>query len=283
MYAITGITGQVGGATARALLASGHAVRAVVRDASKAAAWAKQGCEVAIADVHDAAALARALDGVSGVLVVPPPVFDPQPGFAEARSLLVALRQALTAAAPARVVYLSTVGAQASQANLLSQHTLLEEGLGSLPTALTFLRPAWFMENARWDVAGACESGTIGSFLQPLDRAIPMVATEDIGGVAAELLLQPASPRVVELEGPQRLSPLLIAEAFSRVLGRTVRAEAVPRERWEAMFREQGMRDPLPRMRMLDGFNEGWLCFEGPDEAIRKGRIGFDAVLRELT
>jgi uncharacterized protein YbjT (DUF2867 family) len=180
------------------------------------------------------------------------------------------------------VVYLSTVGAQASQANLLSQHTLLEEGLASLPAALTFLRPAWFMENARWDVGSAREDGVIASFLQPLDKAIPMVATEDIGRVAADLLLQPRGPRVVELEGPQRLSPSLIAEAFSRVLGRTVRAEGVPRDRWETMFREQGMRDPLPRMRMLDGFNEGWLRFEGPDETIRKGHVGFDAVLREL-
>ncbi len=40
MFAITGITGQVGGVVGRTLLAEGKPVRAVVRDASKGATWA---------------------------------------------------------------------------------------------------------------------------------------------------------------------------------------------------------------------------------------------------
>jgi NAD(P)H dehydrogenase (quinone) len=35
MYVVTGITGKVGGALARTLLAAGQPVRAVVRDATK--------------------------------------------------------------------------------------------------------------------------------------------------------------------------------------------------------------------------------------------------------
>jgi NAD(P)H dehydrogenase (quinone) len=50
MFAVTGITGQVGGAVARTLLAKGCGVRGVVRDANKAGSWAKQGCEIAVAD-----------------------------------------------------------------------------------------------------------------------------------------------------------------------------------------------------------------------------------------
>ena len=40
MHAITGITGNVGGEVARALLNAGHAVRAVIRDPGKGAMWA---------------------------------------------------------------------------------------------------------------------------------------------------------------------------------------------------------------------------------------------------
>jgi uncharacterized protein YbjT (DUF2867 family) len=36
MYAITGVTGKVGGAVARTLLSAGQRVRAIVRDADKA-------------------------------------------------------------------------------------------------------------------------------------------------------------------------------------------------------------------------------------------------------
>jgi hypothetical protein len=47
MYAITGITGKVGGALAQTLLSANQPVRAVVRDPGRAQAWAERGCEVA--------------------------------------------------------------------------------------------------------------------------------------------------------------------------------------------------------------------------------------------
>ena len=87
---------------------------------------------------------------------------------------------------------------------------------------------------------------------------------------------------MVELEGPRRLSPNDLALAFARVLGAQVRVEVVDRQTWEALFRGQGMKHPLPRMRMLDGFNEGWIDFEShPDEIVR-GRVELEMVLREL-
>ncbi|MGJ7574139.1 NmrA family NAD(P)-binding protein [Variovorax sp. RB2P76] len=283
MYAITGITGQVGGAAARHLLSLGLPVRAVVRDAAKGRLWSDQGCEVALADMEDAEALTRAFTGVAGAFVLPPSEFDPQPGFPEARAVIAAVRQALDAARPARVVCLSTVGAQAAQPNLLSQRTLMEEALATLPLPVSFLRPAWFLENLAWDIPLAREQGVLSSYLQPLERAVPMVATADVGRVAAQLLVQEGSvPRFVELEGPERLSQLDIAAALSTALGRPVRAEAVPRENWGAIFRAQGMRDPVPRIQMLDGFNEGWIAFEGGDATVRKGSVGVAQVLRAL-
>ncbi|MGQ2997703.1 NmrA family NAD(P)-binding protein [Variovorax sp.] len=283
MHAITGITGKVGGAAARALLASGHKVRAVVRDADKARPWAALGCEVAVAEMEDADALARAFADCTGVFVLPPPCFDPLPGFPEARAVIAAVRQALEAARPARVVCLSTVGAQATQPNLLSQRSLMEEGLSPLPLPLALLRPAWFLDNLAWDVAPARERGVLPGFLQPLERPVPMVSTLDVGRVAAELLQEDwQGRRVVELEGPARVTQHEIAATFARVLGRPVQAEAVPRQTWGALFREQGMRDPVPRIQMLDGFNEGWIAFEGDDASVRKGRVTLEDVVRQL-
>jgi len=126
MYAITGITGQIGGEVARNLLAANLPVRAVVRDLKKAQTWTDQGCEIAQADILDPAALTSAFHGAEGVFILVPPVFDPTPDFAEARATAASLKRALTAAQPRRVVYLSTIGAQATERNLLSQHTLIE-------------------------------------------------------------------------------------------------------------------------------------------------------------
>src|ERR1700686_5048089 len=150
MYAITGITGNVGGSVAHNLLAAGRSVRAVVRDIGKGNVWAERGCEVVTADITDATSLASAFKGAEGVFVLVPPNFDPSPGFPEARGIAATLRTALEAARPGRIVYLSTIGAEASQSNLLTQHAIIERAPQDLSTPMVFLRPAWFMENFAW-------------------------------------------------------------------------------------------------------------------------------------
>jgi uncharacterized protein YbjT (DUF2867 family) len=283
MFAIMGTTGQIGGVVARTLLAAGQPVRAIARDAAKGRAWVDRGCELALASIENVAALTSAFSGTDGVFILVPPNFDPTPEFPEARVIAAALRTALDAARPARVVYLSTIGAQASQSNLLTQHTIIEQALGELPMPMTFLRPAWFMENCRWDIAPAREPGVIPSFLQPLDKPVPMVATADIGRVAAGLLREGGGGRrEVELEGPQRVTPNEIAAVFTRLVGRPVRMEAVPRESWEDLFRSQGTKNPIPRIRMLDGFNEGWIDFEGGEAGSQKGSVALESVLKAL-
>jgi NAD(P)H dehydrogenase (quinone) len=279
MFAITGITGNVGGEVARELLAAGLPVRGIVRDARKSEPWAGRGCQIVVADITDTSALSAAFAGAEAVFVLVPPNFDPSPKFDEARAIAATLRSAIEAANPQRVVYLSTVGAQATRPNLLTQHSVIEQALRPSSVPITFLRPAWFMENAMWDVAPA-RSGAILSFLQPLDKPVPMVATADIGRVAAGLLQEQwEGHRIVELEGPRPVTPNDIAATFSRLLAHPVRIEAVPRETWESLFKSQGMKNPTPRIQMLDGFNEGWLDFEGSP---RKGTVELETVLRTL-
>ena len=283
MYAVTGITGQIGGVIGHTLIAAKQPVRAVVRDAGKGQAWADRGCEIALANIEDTASLTTAFWGAEGVFVLVPPNFDPLPGFPEARAIGATLQSALTAARPARVVYLSTIGAQANQNNLLTQHSIIEKAIGDLPMPIVFLRPAWFMENSSWDVAPARAQGIIPSFLQPLDKPVPMVATADIGKVAAGLLQQTwDGHRIVELEGPRRVTPNDVAATFTILLDKPVQMEAVPRESWETVFRSQGMKNPLPRIRMLDGFNEGWIEFESEEAGSQKGSTSLESVLKSL-
>lgn len=282
MYAITGITGQVGAAVARSLLSADQPVRAVVRDRAKAAAWAQFGCDVAVAGLADTAALVAAFQGATGVFVLLPPVFDPSPGFPEASTLIESLREALVLARPQKVVALSTVGADAAQPNLLNGLRMMEQAFASLPMPVTYLRAGWFMENAAWDIVTA-QTGVIRSYLQPLDHRIPMISTDDVGSTAAALLQEQwQGQRIVELESAGRVSPNDLAAAFSKVLGHPVQAEAVPRDQWEALFRAQGMKNPAPRMQMLDGFNTGWIDFANPGAYARKGAIGIDQAIATL-
>jgi NAD(P)H dehydrogenase (quinone) len=283
MIAITGITGRIGGQLAERLLSEGVAVRAVVRDREKGEAWRKKGCEVAVAQLDEVKALTDAFRGAKAVFVLPPPIFDPQPGFAEAYATMTALRDAVRDAKVGAVLYLSTIGAQARQTNVLSQHTIGESIFKDSDVPVTYLRPAWFLENTSWDISSARENGVIHSFLQPIDKAVPMVGINDISRLAAELIQERwDGHRIVELEGPRRISPRDLGEILTNLLNRPVEVQTVPHESWESLFKGQGMANPYPRIRMLDGFNEGWIEFENGFEGSRKGDTAAEAVLREL-
>jgi len=282
MFAITGVTGKVGGAVARSLLAQGHKVRAVVRDAEKGRSWTAQGCEIAIASVEDATGLTKAFHDVEGVFLMTPPDFDPEPGFPGTQKAASAIRQAIETSRPGKVVFLSTVGAHVAEHNLLNNSKITEDMLRTTSIPIAFLRAAWFMENAAWDVEAA-RKGVIPSFLQPLDHRIPMVAAGDIARTVAELLGEAwTGVRMIELEGPRRYSANDIAVGLGAALERPVRAEAVPHDQWETLFRSQGMKHPTPRIRMIDGFNEGWIDFKSGEANSRKERTTLESVLRSL-
>ena len=281
---MTGITGKVGGIVARTLLAARLPVRAVVRDADKGRAWAEKGCEVAVASIADAEGLKKAFSGVDGVFLMTPPDFDPEPGFPKTHEAIAAVKAAIVAAQPAKVVFLSTVGAQVRNSALLNNSKITEEGLRTVSVPVAFLRAAWFMENASWDVEAA-KVGVVPSFLQPLDHPIPMVATADIG-----IELQPtcsvktggdyaSSSSKGRVAIRRTTSPWGLLQAF----GHPVRMEPMPRDTWEPLFRSQGIKHPLPRIRMIDGFNEGWIDFEWTGAEHRTGRITLEAVLKDLS
>ena len=110
-----------------------------------------------------------------------------------------------------------------------------------------------------------------------------MVATADIGRVAASLLQEKwTGHRVIELEAQERVTPHQIAATFAKLLGHPVHAEAIPRATWEELFRSQGMKNPLPRLRMVDGFNEGWIEFDQGAAGSQKGTVTLETVLRSL-
>jgi hypothetical protein len=61
-----------------------------------------------------------------------------------------------------------------------------------------------------------------------------------------------------------------------------VRAEVVPREQWESIFRAQGMKNPTPRIQMIEGFNAGWIDFAERGAHARKGSTNIDQAITTL-
>jgi len=266
MFFVSGITGKVGGAAATQLLAHGHQLRTLARDPKKAAAWAAQGVDVRPGDWTDTAALTAALEGVEAAFVMVPPMMTPAPGYPESKAIIASIGNALRAAKPPRIVALSSIGSeQTSGLGLITATHLLEQELASpgIPTA--FVRAGSFFENYVPQLGAAAATGTLHSFYVPVDRAIPMIATEDIGKQVASLLTENfTTNKIIELG--TLTTPIEVAAAMSEALARPVQPQAVPHEQWSAAFASFGMPpgSSWAYEEMLDGVNSGWIRFGVP-------------------
>jgi uncharacterized protein YbjT (DUF2867 family) len=152
-------------------------VCAVVRDEAKGHVWASKGATVAVADMTDGEGLGR-YSGLRCSLRYVAPLFDPSPGFPKAKGQIDSLSVALRQSEAKRIVALSTIGAHVTRPNLLNSLPVMEESFRQLPMPVTFLRPGWFMENHAGDVSSVISEGIIHSYLQPIEHAIPMIATK---------------------------------------------------------------------------------------------------------
>ena len=261
MFLVMGITGKVGGAVAKHLLGHGKKVRALVRNREKAANWANQGVELVDGDWNDSAAITRALEGVEGAFVMLPAVWAPSPDFAEAKGVIANYVEALTRAAPPRVVALSSMGAnRTSGLGMITALSLLEQGFRDLISPIAFVRAGGFFENFLYGLHVA-QGGTLPVYYNPTNRKSTMVATDDIGAEVATLLTGPAwsGHRVVELGS--MVSADEVAAQLGEVMQRDVKAFAVPRDGWAAAFEQFGI--PKGRTRpaeaMFDSVNAGWM------------------------
>ena len=261
MFLVMGITGKVGGATAKHLLVQGRKVRALVRNREKAANWADQGVELVDGDWNDSAAIERALKGVEGAFVMLPAVWAPSPDFKEAKDVIANYVEALTKVAPPRVVALSSMGAnRTSGLGMITALSLFEQGFRSLPSPVAFVRAGGFFENFLFGLEAA-QGGTLPVFYNPTNRKSTMVATNDIGAEVAKLLTGPAwsGHRVIELGS--MVSADEVAEQLGEVLKRDVKAFAVPRAGWAEAFEQFGVPKGHtgPAEEMFESVNSGWM------------------------
>lgn len=285
MYVVFGASGNTGGATARALLESGAAVRAVVRDPAKGEPWRGRGAHVAVADLEDIASLTHVFQGATAAYVLNPPAYTMPDLFVRAEHLAANIAEAARRASLARLVVLSSIGGhlESGTGNIRTNRSF-ERILSAHNGSIVFLRPAYFMENWAWVAPAAADGGVLPSFLAPTTRKIPMVAAADIGAVAARAMLDDSASGVIELEGPQAYSPDDAASAFAEALGRPVHADALPEAQWAPALAGSGF-SPVTIaswIEMFRGFNSGVVDFERRVSTPVRGRVAIEDAVRAI-
>lgn len=244
MYAIAGGTGNTGKVVAESLLAAGEKVRVIVREASKGAVFAARGAEVAVADLGDEAAMTRALTGVRGAYLLIPPTMAAPDFYAYQVATGRALAAAAKAAKVPHVVFLSSIGAELPNgtgpiAGLHPTEAAFSAVASELGTAVTFVRAAYFVENIASSLGGLAH-GVLPTFF-PADLKIDMIATRDIGRVAARALIEGGVGRsVIELGGPG-VSVEDIANTIGEITGQRPNVVSSPVDGMSAALQGYGV------------------------------------------
>jgi uncharacterized protein YbjT (DUF2867 family) len=286
MYVISGATGNTGKVTATKLLQAGKKVRALVRNVDKAADLAALGAEVVAVDLADREGLARALTGAQGLYLLSPPDLGSQSFLAERSKLLGAVAAVAKGAAVPHVVFLSSVGGhRESGTGIIQSVHSGEVALRAAGVPSTFLRAAYFVENWASVLPVAKQDGVLPSFI-PGDLKLPTVATSDIGSLAAEALLDgPRGERVLELSGPQDLTPNDVAATVSKILGRPIQLVEPPLEAVVPTFTSFGISADVAALfqGMYEGIRAGLVSFEGGKAEARRGKTSLEETLRQLS
>jgi uncharacterized protein YbjT (DUF2867 family) len=255
MFAITGITGHVGGATARALLAADAPLRAVVRNPASSGL----GADVAVADFTDRTSLSAAFAGFAGAFVMLPTV----PTFTDAdhRRMADTIAAAVEAADVPHVVMLSSVGADLPDGTGPIRWLYhLEQALGATGAPVTALRSRHFQEKVE-EIMDAVGAGVYPVFADSPDVPLPMVATHDVGEAAARALLSPpTSSEIIDLEAPAYTERELAA-ALSTLLHTDLKVVTIPRPAWLSTLTEAGVPPALAAelAELYDATNSGIL------------------------
>ena len=262
IIAVTGATGQQGGAVARKLLEEGWKVRALTRDLDKPAAQELKalGAEIVPGDMDERAQLDAAFQGAYGVFSVQN-FWLPGVGFEGEIRQGKNVAEAAKAAGVQHLVY-SSVGA--AHRGMGQKHFeskwMIEQHIHSLDIPFTILRPVAFFENFNWERAYILNGTFNGLGLRP-EKERQLIGVDDIAAFAALAFANPSeyAGKTIELAG-DALTESQLADTFTRVIGRPVRL-SMPVE-------GQSWGDPEEMTAMFNFFNGE--AYDADISALRK-------------
>ncbi len=224
IIAVTGATGQQGGAVARRLLADGWKVRALTRDVNKPAAkeLARTGAELVPGDLNSRSDLDAAFQGAYGVFSVQN-FWLPNVGYEGEIRQGKNVADAAKAAGVQHLVY-SSVGSahRGMRQKHFDSKWVIEQYIHTLDVPYTILRPVFFMDNHNWSRAYILNGTYTGMGLRP-EKGVQSIAVEDIAVFAALAFENPQEylGKTIELAGDE-LTEAQTAEVFNKVIGRPV-------------------------------------------------------------
>jgi uncharacterized protein YbjT (DUF2867 family) len=288
MFVVMGASGNTGHIVANNLLTRGQKVRVIGRNSAHLQPLTSKGAEAFIADVTDASALAKAFHGADAAYVMIPPNPTSKDPLGYSNRVSDAIAGAVQSAGTKNVVALSSVGAElASGTGPVVGLSSLEEKLKQIGSAnVLFLRAGYFMENTLPQVNAIRQMGVVAGPLRP-DLKISMIATRDIGAVAADILLHPTihGKQTRELLGQRDVSYSEVAAAIGNGIGKTdLKYVQVPDDQFRGVLVQMGMSEPMANLllEMTQAMNAGKMRALEPRTAQNSTPTSYENFVSEI-
>lgn len=222
-YVITGATGKIGSIISKELLAKGEKVTVMARNADKLKELADLGAEALTGSTYDREFLISAFKGADAVFCLMMPDMFAADVFEEQKRIADNFYEAVKVNHVPNVVLLSSVGAHLRKgAGIVDGLGYMEELFLDLKdTNVLNLRPTYFMENTFGLIGTIKQMGIAGTAVNG-DQKFPMVATADIGAVAAKRLLDLSfrGNTVEFVLGPRDISYAEVTALIGQAIGK---------------------------------------------------------------
>ncbi|WP_055585186.1 NmrA family NAD(P)-binding protein [Streptacidiphilus griseoplanus] len=266
MIVVTAPTAKSGRHVVEQLLDAGEPVRVVVRDSRRLSPTVRDRVEVVEGSHRDAAVVDKAFAGADAVFWLMPNDLrapDVMTSYVEGSRPGV---EAVAAHGVRHVVGVSALGrgtAVAGRAGNVTASLAMDDLFAAVTNYRALANPG-FMDNTLRDIRTILSDGVISGPLAP-DHKLPLVATRDIAGAAARLLLDRSwtGSAEVPLLGPEDLSGNDMAAVITEVLGIPVRYAQVGPASLEAAMLSFGASPGIARAMAdmatakIDGLDEG--------------------------
>ena len=236
MILVVGATGLLGSEICRLLAATGKPFRALVRptsDKSKVAQLQSLGAEIARGNLRDRSSLEAACKGVNAVISTASATVSRQEGDSIQTVDLGGQLNLVDAAKAAGVNQFILISFSPSSIEfpLQAAKRAVEKHLKQSGLSYTILQPTCFMEVWLSPALGFDAANAKAQIYGSGENKISWISFRDVAKFAAESLDNPeADNAVIELGGPESLSPLEVVRIFEQVQGRAFEIQHVPEE-----------------------------------------------------
>jgi uncharacterized protein YbjT (DUF2867 family) len=263
MYVVIGATGNTGSVVAEKLLGNGEKVRVLGRDPKRLERFTQKGAEAFVADVTDGARLTKAFSGARAVYAMIPPNRSAADVRAYQDRTNAALAAALQNSGVKHAVVLSSIGADKPDKTgpVVGLHNLEEKVNEIAGLNAVYLRAGYFMENTLPQIDVVKSFGRVAGPVRA-DLPLPMIATRDIGAVAAEVLLKLdfEGKRSRELLGARDITYIEVARIIGEAIGKPgLSYSQMPPAQLKPALIQMGMSSNMADLllEMADALNSG--------------------------